>query len=201
MPQMKTAFLLLFWIILVLLFGSGCAALMPSEATITNSPWKTYDEAKNLFDRIEPYKTTLEDLKNMSLDPYKIPNTKILNAISVRNLFVVSPSTSLDDLPSGIHDCLHHHNFEKCIGFEYRFENIKSKGIGNLFLRIFSFKKETHTTGRDITFQIFLINNIVVYKLIPEGISEIDKFRKEIRPLGPLQEPFGIFQNTITPSF
>lgn len=127
---MKRGFILLILIVVSLI--SGCASLMPSEANMGISPWSEYAEAQRQFEKIEPYKTEINDLKNLFFDPEKNPNTTYLNYLSVRNLFINNPSVKIEDLPGGIQDCFIH--FEQCYAFEFKMENIKTKGQGNIVL-------------------------------------------------------------------
>lgn len=190
----------------LLLIISGCASLMPSTVTKTNSPWEDYTSIKQVFDAIEPYKTTMEDLKQMSIDPYKTPNTRIINALTIKDMFTNNKLVPIDSMPDGIKDCFKKENFDKCVGFEYSYKNTKENGVGNLPLRMLAFRKENRLTGHDVKFYIFMKydeqiqNYVVVYKLIPEGdTAGKDETRVEKRPLGPLQEPADFFRDRIVP--
>lgn len=170
-----------------ILFLFGCAALLPSKTKTTTAPWKNYEVAKKLFDTVEPYKTSLDDLKKLSFDPQKVPNTRFLNALTIRNMFLNNLVIGMKDLPEGIRDCLG--DFENCRGFEFKLSDIKDLAIGNFYLRVFKFKKENLVTGTDVTFQFFLKGNIIVYKLF-DGVPDTNKLNIERSPLGPVQEPF-----------
>ncbi len=179
---------------------------MPSTTTKTNSPWEDYASIKQVFDTIKPYQTTMENLKEMSINPYVTPNTRIINALTIKDMFTDNKLVPTDSLPDGIKDCFKKENFDRCIGFEYSYKNTKEKGVGNLPLRMFAFRKENRFTGHDVKFYIFLKyseeikNYIVVYKLIPEGdTAGKDETRIEKRPLGFLQEPADFVRDRIVP--
>lgn len=202
---MKIRYILLS--LFLLLMAYGCASLMPSTTTKTNSSWQDYNGMKQVFDTIEPYKTTLTDFKEMAIDPYTTPNTRILNALTVKDMFTSNKLVSASSLPDGIQDCLKKENFDRCIGFEFAYNNTRDKGIGSLMLRMLSFKKENHITGHDVKFYVFLKYDetlkdyLVVYKLEPEGdTAGKDQTRVETKPLGPLQEPFEIFKGRMAPN-
>ncbi|KKQ43478.1 MAG: hypothetical protein US61_C0010G0010 [Parcubacteria group bacterium GW2011_GWE2_37_8] len=182
--EMKKGFISLIFIMILSI--SGCASLMPSETNIAISPWSEYAEVKKQFEKIEPYKTKISDLKDLSFDPEKNPNTTYLNYLNVRNLFINNPSVKTEDLPGGIQDCFI--NFEYCYAFEFKLENIKTEGQGNIVLRLLKFREENLTTGPRVSFKVFLVGNLVVYKLPPEGTPHIRKYTLKKRPLGLLQD-------------
>lgn len=193
-------------VIFLMLVISGCASLMPSTATKTNSPWENYASIKQVFDSIEPYKTTMENLKQISIDPYTTPNTRIINALTIKDMFTNNKLVPIDSMPDGIKDCFKKDNFDRCIGFEYSYKNTLEKGIGNLPLRMLAFRKENRLTGHDVKFYIFMIykedikNYVVVYKLIPEGdTAGKDETKTEKRPLGFLQEPADFVRDRVIP--
>lgn len=176
---------------------SGCAFLMPSETKTTVSPWKDYEEARKSFDKITPYQTDMAKLKDLSFDPHRVPNTKLLDPLNIKNLFLSNPSLTIRDLPIGIQDCLS--NFDACHGYEFKLENIKTKGTGNFPLRAFRFKEENKTTGTNISFKIFLVHDVVVYKLPPEGTPDINEYTVKKRPLGFLQDPADLLRDRVMP--
>lgn len=172
----------------------GCADtgsyLMPEATEVANAPWPTYEDAQKAYDKITPYQTNLEGLKKIGFDPVKVSNVRLLDVLTVRNMFLVSPTVKQEDLPMGIQDCL---SSEKCKGYEFPFTSVSKKGVGNIFLRFMRFKQKELTTGSSVIFTIFLKEEIVVFKLDPKGTSIINKLETKTNPLGPLQEPLSFF--------
>ena len=179
----------------------GCATtssrLMPSDTTITTSPWKSYQEIKDVFDQVKPYRTTMADLKKLGLDPDLLPNTKFLDAVAVQNTFVNPGGGSDQKIPEEIRDCLS--EFKQCRGFGFTYNQVVDRGVGNIVKRWLRFRIENLIRGPDVMFQVFLKGELVVFKRF-EGTPNVDKTRLRKNPLGPLQEPFDlILKYTPTP--
>ena len=82
------------------LFTSGCGSLHPSGHSTAKSPWLDFASAKAAFDRIDPGRTTTEDLRTLGFDPYTNPNVRILNYLDIQNRFLPNQSVRMEDLPS-----------------------------------------------------------------------------------------------------
>ena len=88
------------------MLACGCSSLLPRSEETTHSAWQTYQEAQQAFDAIEPGKTTLAELKAMSLDPANNANISILNYADVLRRFLVSQAVTFNDLDAGVLDVL-----------------------------------------------------------------------------------------------
>lgn len=179
---------------ILLVIVSGCSSinntknkLMPSGQDYVKSPWKNYQEVEEIYNKIIPYITYLDELP---FDSNRVSNVVRLSPLDIQNLFLSSQSMTVDKLPAGIQDCLK--NYDKCYGFKLTAKHIKRKGDGSLLLRIFTFKKKDILKGFDVSFHIFLIKqndsrDLIVYKLPPSGTREINTEKTETNPLGPVQ--------------
>lgn len=175
----------------------GCATLsstsnklMPSEKRFATI-WTDYDSALRSFKKVEPSKTTLEDLKKMGWDPYTAPNTTFLNPLTVRKIFLGTGTDTLlkmEDLPKDIQDYLK--EFNSCTGFKFEQANLYTEGRGNIIKRLLNFKKEDLTTGWRFQAFIFMKNDTVAY-VFWEGTPNIKDPQLKKNPLGPLGELFG----------
>lgn len=163
----------------------GCTVL-PSSGTNTQSPWKSYTEAKAAFDRIDT-STTKEALVILGFDPAALPNTRNLNYVDVVNLF--GSSFRAEDLPQGVKDCVAAR--DGCQGYVLRSQHIKNQRDGNIATDLFGFKKHTTTTGWDFNATLVLVNGKVAYKLW-NGTPTISTTSRENNPLGPMQSLSGI---------
>ena len=181
-----------YFLTIALLLFIGCSPFSSNES-VSVSPWESYEQMRGVFDKVNPYQTTREDLKSLNIDPVQIPNVAYLNGVAVRNMFLNNTTTRLEDLPKGIQECLK--DFEDCYGFQYKYQNIRTKGEGNIFLRWLKFKKETRTQGPDVIFQVFFRENLVVYKQWG-GTPTTNQYILEKNPFGPLQEPWDVMLGT-----
>ena len=82
--------------------AGACSSLLPHDESRTYSPWKSFDQAQQTFDRIVPHQTTVADLKAMKLDPKANPNIAILNYSDVLRRFLPSPSINAAELDVGV---------------------------------------------------------------------------------------------------
>lgn len=163
---------------------AGCTSLLPKSREVTASPWQTYQDAQETFDKIIPGHTTIADLRVMSLDPSANANIAILNYADVMRKFMLNQSFSINDLDNGVRDCV----LAKiaCRGFEVNQSSVQKQRMGNVILDVLGFHRETHTGGWRFNALILLKDDIVVYKLTG-GQPVIQATEENQNPLGPVQ--------------
>jgi hypothetical protein len=163
---------------------AGCGALLPKSKEVTASPWQTYQDAQQAFDKIVPGQTTIAELRQMSLDPGENPNIAILNYADVMRKFMLNQSFSINDLDQGVRDCV----MAKvaCRGFEVTQSQVHKQRMGNVALDVLGFYRETQTTGWRFSGLILLKENVVVYKLTG-GQPVLQGTEENKNPLGPVQ--------------
>jgi hypothetical protein len=173
----------------VLLFSlsiAGCSKLLPSSKVMVDSPWDDYNSAKQAYEKITPNITNIDDLKNLNFDPYIMPNIRIMNVTEIITTFTPNPSIKLDDLDSGIQECIKKR--ERCIGYKIEPTIRKSKRVGNFWADLFTFKRHTVNTGWEFSGLITIVDGVVTYKDPVGGTPLIKSEETVIKPLGPLQE-------------
>ena len=163
---------------------SGCSSLLPRSATVSNSPWQSYKDARATFEKIVPGKTTLSDLRDLNVDPEVNPNMTILNYSDVLRRFVVSPAMDPADLDVGVRECLAAKTV--CSGYEVDQRAMHRVRDGNFFADMANFSRKTSITGWRFTGLILIKDNVVVYKLTG-GQPSIQEREESSNPLGPLQ--------------
>ena len=168
----------------LLLFLAGCSSLLPRGETLAQSPWKSFDEAQQTFDKIVPYQTTVQDLSKLKLDPLKYPNITLLNYSDVLRRFIPSPATNTRDLDPGVQDCISAKS--ACIGYEVDQKTLKRTRYGNFWADFLNFKRKTDIVGWRFNGVILIKNGLVVYKLTG-GEPSIHEHEEHKNPLGPLQ--------------
>jgi len=170
--------------VLACLLIGACTSLLPNSKEATASPWQTYQAAQDTFDKIIPGHTTIADLRMMSLDPGSNANIAILNYADVMRKFMLNQSFSVNDLDSGVRDCV----LAKiaCRGFEINQSLVQKQRMGNVILDVLGFYRETHTAGWRFNALILLRDDIVVYKLTG-GQPVIQATEENQNPLGPVQ--------------
>src|SRR5438270_4316246 len=125
---------------------AGCSTtLLPRSKEVTSSPWQTYQDAQDTFDKIIPGQTTIAELRLMSLDPASNANIAILNYADVMRKFMLNQSFSINDLDNGVRDCVSAK--VACRGFEINPIQVHRQRLGNVVLEVLGFHRETHTAG------------------------------------------------------
>ncbi|MDM8558605.1 hypothetical protein [Candidatus Parabeggiatoa sp. HSG14] len=179
----KILFLVLY--MFMLLMSTGCAGLLPSLEQTTKSPWRSFEEAKKSFDKIESQRTTKEELKKLGFDPFEVPNVELITYLELIERFMPNQSIRMEDLDEGVRSCLQARDV--CQGYEIGPQMIDSKRYGNVFLDLFNFRRKTITTGWHFTALIVLKDGLVVHK-VWGGSPNVSKFEDKRNPLGPLQD-------------
>jgi len=175
------------WILVGLLLAAGlagCSSLLPKSKEATASPWQTYRDVQETFDKIVPGHTTIAELRQMSLDPASNPNIAILNYADVMRRFMLNQSFSISDLDTGVRECV----LAKigCRGFEITQSQVHRQRTGNVVLDVLGFQRETHTEGWRFNGLILVKDDVVVYKLT--GGQPVSQQREENQnPLGAVQ--------------
>lgn len=183
---MYSNLLLKLTICLAFLLQLGCASLLPSGKSMSESPWQQYADAKSAFDRITIGKTTTEDLKELGFDIKSSPNLKVLNYLDIAGSVQAIPMSELDP---GLQACLRARS--DCRAYVFEPKRTYSKRIGNFWLDFWNFRRQTHETGWRFKALIVFVNNHVAYKL-SSGEPKIDNLEDRVNPLGPLQVPIDI---------
>ena len=174
-----------------LLLQLGCTAFLPSARDIVESPWHSYAEAKGAFDRIVVDKTTIEDLKGLGFDVATTPNVKVLSYLDVAAMVQPIP---IADLDPGLQTCLRAR--ENCRAFIFEPQRTYTKRIGSFWLDVLNFRRRSHETGWRFKALIVFVDHHVAYKL-SSGDPQINHFRDQRNPLGPLQDPAGLVYRAI----
>lgn len=164
---------------------TGCQSLFVSNQTTTLCRWKTWGDMTTAFDKIQPQKTTLGDLENLGFDPAVTPNIKIMPYIDIVPMFMPNPNIHLKDLPVGVQ--LYVESKQGNCAYLVEIENVHEKRHGNIFLDVFSFKRQTHQSGWRFRGLILIKDDKVVYTL-SSGEPDISTENCKVRPLGPFQE-------------
>ncbi len=170
----------------LLVVNTGCSSLLPTAKGNIESPWETFEQAKDAFDRIVPHETTTTELAAFNIDPYKTPNVKILTYLDLIQRFMPNASITKEDLDASLRECISAK--DDCRAYEIRVHKLKKKRYGNVFLDMFKFKRQTRLTGWNFYALVALKDNVVIYK-IWGGQPQLDEDLYSKNPLGLLQSP------------
>lgn len=171
-------------VIIAALAAAGCTSLLPRSEAAAESPWRSFQEAQQTFDKIIPQLTTADDLKLLKLDPANNPNITLLNYSDVLRRFIPSGMVTGLDLDKGVLDCIQAKT--ACKGYEVDQRTLKRQRIGNFWLDFLNFRREVDVVGWRFNGVILVKDNLVVYKLTG-GQPVIHETEQSRNPLGPFQ--------------
>jgi len=169
---------------------TGCASLLPSSKVTVKSPWKDYDSAKVEYEKIIPGITTLAELNKLGFNPYEVPNIRIMNTTEIINVFMPTPAIRIENLDPGIQKCIG--SRDRCKAYQIVPTILDNKRIGNFWLDLFSFKRDTVTTGWEFRGLITIVDDVVTYRDPAGGRPSISTEEVQTKPLGPLQDIGGV---------
>jgi hypothetical protein len=172
LPLLAAAFLAL----------AACSSLLPRSETTVHTEWKSFDEAKAAIERLEPHRTTREDLRAEGLDPYVNPNVELLNYSDVLRRFPLSGAVTR--LDPGLRECLE--AGQRCTGYSIALDQQHKARVGPFLPDLLGFKRETVNTGWTFNAIVLLVDDRVVYALYG-GKPTISAKETNVEPLGPLQ--------------
>lgn len=173
-------------IILVMLGGCSGSALLPRSSKDVKADGEGFYAIKGRFDKIIPYVTTVDMLRELGFDPMATSNMKLMTYPEIMEKFMPNPSISLETLDQELQDCFAAKKL--CHAYGFRLESIQKKRYGNVLLDLFDFKRNTHITGWRFQGVIVIKDDTVVYK-IWGGMPVINEKSDRVNPLGPLQSP------------
>jgi len=180
--------------LLICLFTLTGCKILPSEKRISQSPWKTYEEAQQSLDRVIPNITTSTELKFLGYDPSKTANLKILTYLDLIRIFMPNASITLEDIHPEVKKCIQ--SKDNCRAYELDVEMTDKDRFGNVIPDIFGFRKNTKTTGWRFRALILVRDEKVVYKL-SSGQPALNLVEKKSNPLGPFQELDNLLGNSV----
>jgi hypothetical protein len=173
---------------ILLLALTSCGSPLPKGEDTIKSPWISFAEVKEAYNKIILNETNTQGLRALGFDPYSTPNVKILSYLDIIDRFSPNNLVRQEDLPPSVYKCLS--SLEQCIAYEASPGVNKSKRVGNLFLDLFKFERKEVETGWYFNALIVIDHDIAVYK-IWSGVPIIDQEKSRKNPLGPLQGSVG----------
>jgi hypothetical protein len=165
---------------------AGCSALLPKSketAGDATNTWQSYRDAEQAFDRIVPGKTTMDELRALRFDPRANPSITPMPRYEIMQLFMVNKTVTMDDLDSGVRDCLAAQ--AGCSGWRIDQTASQKKRTGNAALDIMRLRRETQTSGWRFTGLLLVKDGVVLYKL-SGGQPHIHEIAETEDALGPL---------------
>jgi len=168
--------------VLVLLLP-GCQTLLPQASSNTPFRWSSFEDATAAIQRVVLDHSTRESLHEVGFDPRTNASLTILNHVDLAQRFAVG-ALQVEDMDPGIRACLM--AGRQCSGYAVHVRQTVRKRIGNFWLDVLNFRRESELTGWSFDALIVFVDDLVVYTL-SSGQPGIHEFEVVRNPLGPLQ--------------
>ncbi len=166
-----------------MLFAAGCGSKLLPQAKLNTTAFQTYDQVETAYNAVEPGKTTVADLSKIGFDVKTTPNIEVLSSVGVLERLPEASRVS-GTLPPQVQSCIDAQSH--CIAYLFRSEHLESRHVGNTFLDLTGFERETVHSGWSAEVVLLIEDDRVVYKLI-SGKPRIENTDHKVQPLGPLQ--------------
>lgn len=176
----------------VLALLSACAQFLPYSRSEEPSPFATFEAARTAIERIEPHRTTLEEMKALGLDPQASSNVREIPYPQLVAQLVESPSLALTELDPGIRECIAVR--QRCRAYQFHFSRVVRERTGDFLLDFLNFDRTTRTSGWRFEAVVLMRDDDVVLFRNHAGEPRIDTSERVRNPLGPLQNLDGLLR-------
>jgi len=165
-------------------FG-GCASgrLLPDSSVAVRAAFADFDSARSAFESIEPYKTTVDDLKTIGFDTGSA-NVRLIGYPDVVGRLAPNSSLAMDQLDPGIRDCILARL--ECRVFEYRVANETRVRKGAFVLDWLNFKRTVEVKSWQFDAIVAVRKGVVLFRNYG-GAPYNERTERQFNPLGPLQ--------------
>jgi hypothetical protein len=163
----------------------GCASggLLPDSSVAVRAEFGDFDTARNAFETIEPYKTTISDLKTLGFDTAS-PNVRSIGYPDVVGRLAPNSSLGLEQLDPGIRDCILARL--ECRVYEYRLANETRVRKGSFALDWLDFKRTVEVKSWQFDGIVAVSKGVVLFRNYGAAPHN-ERTEREFNPLGPLQ--------------
>jgi hypothetical protein len=166
------------------MFLSACSTILPEGESRVGLGWKDFEHARKAFETIQPYQSTRVDVHAMGLDPFKNTSVAILSYSDILQRFGTGNVLRPEQLEKGVRECME--SGKRCTGYQLSVRELKNKRVGNAWLDLFNFKRQTDSDGWSFNGLIVFVDDQVVLTL-HGGQPKIHESTIQKNPLGPLQ--------------
>lgn len=163
---------------------TGCTAMLPSSSSVSPSKFPSFEAAQSALDKTVPYKTTLDELKDLGFDPQDSANVTVIPYPEVVSRLAPYSGVALDALDPGVRDCILAQT--QCKAYVFRFGQLDRQRDGNFFLDFFNIKRDVQTNGWRFEGLVVVRDGVVLFRN-SAGEPKLNTFEKTKNPLGPLQ--------------
>ena len=171
-------------VLAALLAGCASGRLLPDASVAARAEFADFEAARLAFEKIEPYKSTVGDLKALGFDT-AATNVRLIGYPDVVGRLAPNSALSLDQLDPGIRECVLARL--ECRAYEYHLANETRERTGGFVLDWLNFKRTTHVDGWQFDAIVAVRNDGVVLFRNFGGAPHNERTEQQINPLGPFQ--------------
>jgi hypothetical protein len=160
---------------------SACSSLLPRSSR-SDSPFRSFEEAKEAFDAVEVGRTRTDELRALRIDPER-QGVTLLSGAQLLPLYLPHEGATVDLHGEGLRTCAQ--SGERCEGWVVDVERDRRRRTGNWFLDVLRFKRVKDQRGFDFTGVMLVLDDVVVHKIWSGSRKRMQT--TEVQPLGLLQ--------------
>ncbi len=158
--------------------------MLPAGESRQGMGWTSFENARDMFIKIHPFESHRDDVHAMGLDPFLNPSVSLLSYSDLVQRFGTGNVLRADQLERGIRECME--RGKRCTGYQLTQREVRQKRVGNAFLDLFNFRRETQALGWSFNATIVFVDDQVVLTLYG-GQPLIRETTLQTNPLGPFQ--------------
>jgi len=167
-----------------MLLLTACSSLLPRGSTEVQSGFGSFEEARDAIERVKPYQTTTDQLKDLGFDVRATANVRQIPYPEVVSRLAPNPSVPLDMLDAGIRDCIE--SRQACRAYEFSFGRQVSRREGSFWADFLNFRRRTEISGWRFQGMVVVRDGVVLFRNYG-GEPQIKQTERQSNPLGPLQ--------------
>jgi hypothetical protein len=162
----------------------GCSHLLPAGSVAVGASFPSFEAAQRAFERIVPYRTSVEELVSLGFDPAGSLNVTLIPYPDLVGRLAPNASVAFSELDPGIRDCILARM--ACRAYEFRIAHEARRRTGSFMLDFLNFRRTTVVTGWRFEGMVAVRDGVVLFRTFG-GAPSADRTEQQVNPLGPLQ--------------
>lgn len=162
---------------------AGCSTLLPHGSNVDVSPFPSFEAARDAFEQVAPYRSTLVDLQRLGFNPQSTANVEQV-PYPQWVAMLVHPNVSPAESDAGIRDCFAAE--QACGAYVFRYSRIERARSGGFVADFLNFHRVTLTHGWRFEGVVLVRDGTVLFRN-HGGQPRIESVEDRTNLLGPLQ--------------
>lgn len=163
---------------------AGCSHLLPEGSVAVGVSFGSFEAARQSFEQIVPYRTSVAELVPLGFDPAGSLNVTLIPYPDLVGRLAPNASVAFAELDPGIRDCILARM--ACSAYEFRIAHETRTRTDNFMLDFLNFRRTTVVTGWRFEGLVVVRDGVVLFRTFG-GAPSTDRVERQVNPLGPLQ--------------